>query len=227
MRGATPDDLKGAANRWLTDGVYIADVLPFPDYKAAATGADRSKLPALGPPPELKLPKLQRVTLSNGLKVILAERHDVPLVNFWLATDAGYAADQFAKPGTAKLTGALLIDGTRTRNALQITDQTALLGAELRGYSNLDYSYVQLSALKAKLGPSLELFADVIRNPSFPEADFRARTKAAIGCHRAGAERALFHGAARFPETVVWVRPRLRESTDWIGHHRQRAEDHA
>ncbi|MGO4882986.1 MAG: M16 family metallopeptidase [Bryobacteraceae bacterium] len=177
VRGATPDDLKGAANRWLTDGVYIADVLPFPDYKAAATGADRSKLPALGPPPELKLPKLQRVTLSNGLKVILAERHDVPLVNFWLATDAGYAADQFAKPGTAKLTGALLIDGTRTRNALQITDQTALLGAELRGYSNLDYSYVQLSALKAKLGPSLELFADVIRNPSFPEADFKREQK--------------------------------------------------
>jgi len=174
---ATPDDLKAVANRWLTDGVYIAEVLPFPDYKAASTGADRSKAPALGAPPELKLPKLQRVTLSSGLKVILAERHDVPLVNFWLATDAGYAADQFAKPGTAKLTGALLIDGTRTRNALEITDQAALLGAELRGYSGLDFSYVQLSALKAKLGPSLDLFADVIRNPSFPEADFKREQK--------------------------------------------------
>ena len=177
VREATPDDLKVVANRWLTDGVYIADVLPFPDYKAASTGADRSKAPALGAPPELKLPKLQRVTLSNGLKVILAERHDVPLVNFWLATDAGYAADQFAKPGTAKLAGALLIDGTRTRNALEIADQTALLGAELRGFSGLDFSYVQLSALKAKLGPSLDLFADVIRNPSFPEADFKREQK--------------------------------------------------
>lgn len=177
VREATPDDLKAVANRWLTDGVYIADVLPFPDYKAASTGADRSKAPALGAPPELKLPKLQRVTLSNGLKVILAERHDVPLVNFWLATDAGYAADQFAKPGTAKLSGALLIDGTRTRNALEITDQTALLGAELQGFSGLDFSYVQLSALKAKLGPSLDLFADVIRNPSFPEADFKREQK--------------------------------------------------
>lgn len=177
VREATPGDLKAVANRWLTDGVYIADVLPFPDYKAASSGADRSNAPTLGAPPELKLPKLQRVTLSNGLKVILAERHDVPLVNFWLATDAGYAADQFAKPGTAKLTGALLIDGTRTRNALEITDQTALLGAELRGFSGLDLSYVQLSALKAKLGPSLDLFADVIRNPSFPEADFKREQK--------------------------------------------------
>jgi len=177
VREATAEDLKSAASRWLTDGVYIANVLPFPDYKAATAGADRSKSPALGTPPELKLPKLQRVTLSNGLKVILAERHDVPLVNFWLATDAGYAADQFAKPGTAKLTGALLIDGTRTRNALEINDQTALLGAEVRGYAGLDFSYVQLSALKAKLGPSLEIFADVIQNPSFPEADFKREQK--------------------------------------------------
>jgi zinc protease len=177
VQQATADDLKSAANRWLTDGVYIADVMPFPDYQAASIGADRSKSPALGAPPELKLPKLQRVTLSNGLKVILAERHDVPLVNLWLSTDAGYAADQFTKPGTAKLAGALLVDGTNTRNALQINDQTAMLGADLRGYSSLDYSYVQLSTLKSKLGPSLELFADVIQHPSFPEADFQREKK--------------------------------------------------
>jgi len=177
IREATAGDLKSVANRWLSDGVYIADVLPFPDYKAASVGADRSKAPALGAPPELKLPKLQRVTLSNGLKVILAERHDVPLVNFWLDTDAGYAADQFSKPGTAKLTGALLVDGTRTRTALQINDQAALLGAELSANAGLDVSYVRLSALKSKLGPSLELFADVIRNPAFPEADFKREQK--------------------------------------------------
>jgi len=61
--------------------VYILEVTPFPDFKAEANGADRSKMPTPGAPPELKLPKLQRSTLSNGLKVILAERHEVPLVN--------------------------------------------------------------------------------------------------------------------------------------------------
>ena len=177
MREATAEDLKSAANRWLADGVYIAEVLPFPDYKTAAADADRSHAPALGAPPELKLPKLQRATLSNGLKVILAERHEVPLVNFWMAADAGYAADQFATPGTAKLTGTLLIDGTRTRSALEISDQTALLGAQLQGSSNLDFSFVRLSALKSKLDPSLDLFADVILNPSFPEADFKREQK--------------------------------------------------
>jgi zinc protease len=177
VREATAEDLKAAANRWLADGVYIADVLPFPEYKAAQSGADRSKAPALGTPPELRLPKLQRATLANGLKVVLAERHDVPLVNCWMATDAGSAADQLAIPGTAKLMGTLLIDGTATRNALEINDQSAMLGTQLRGYSNLDFSYVRLSALKARLDPSLELFADVILNPSFPEADFKREQK--------------------------------------------------
>ncbi|HEY6337542.1 MAG TPA: pitrilysin family protein [Candidatus Sulfotelmatobacter sp.] len=177
VREATREDLKAAANRWLSDGVYIVQVVPFADYKADKTEADRSKTPALSTPPELKLPQLQRASLSNGLKIILAERHEVPLVHLWLATDAGYAADQFAKPGTAKLTATMLTDGTATKNALQVNDQAALLGANLTGYSNLDFSYVSLSALKAKLEPSLDLFADVILNPSFPEADFKREQK--------------------------------------------------
>jgi zinc protease len=177
VHDASAEDLKGAANRWLSDGVYIAEVQPFPDYKAASAAVDRSKPPALGTPPELKLPKLERATLSNGLKIILAERPGLPLVSFWMTADAGYAADHSAAPGTAKLMSALLVDGTRTRNALQINDQTALLGARLLAYSDLDFSYVQLSALKEKLDPSLELFGDVILNPSFPDADFKREQK--------------------------------------------------
>src|SRR5690348_15171244 len=177
VQEATVEDLKAAANRWLSDGVYILDVYPFPDYKAAATGADRSKPPETGTPPNLKLPKLQRAALSNGLKIILAERHEVPLVHFWMATDAGYAADQFAAPGTASMTSSLLDGGTTTRSALQISEQLALLGAEVRAYSNLDMSFVELSSLKEKLDPSLDLFADVILNPVFPEADFKRQQK--------------------------------------------------
>lgn len=185
VQEATAEDLKAAANRWLSDGVYILEVHPFPQYKTAATGVDRSKPPQTGTPPNLKLPKLQRTTLSNGLKVILAERREVPLVHFWMTTDAGYAADQSAAPGTASMTSALLDGGTKTRSALQISDQLALLGAELRAFSNLDLSIVQMSALKAKLDPSLDLFADVILNPAFPEADFKRQQKQTL----AGIER--------------------------------------
>jgi zinc protease len=177
VQEATAEDLKAAANKWLTDGVYILEVDPFPDYKTASTGADRSKPPDVGAPPELKLPKLQRATLSNGLKIVLAERHEVPLVNFTLAADAGYASDGSSSPGTANLAMLVLTDGTRTRNALQISDELELLGATLRGSSNLDLSFVSLSALTAKLDPSLDLFADVILNPSYPENEVKREQK--------------------------------------------------
>ena len=145
---------------------------PFPSYKTDSTGADHSKLPETGTPPELKLPTLERATLSNGLKVILAERHEIPVADFWLQVNAGYAADQFASPGTASMTTSLLDGGTHKRTALQISEETALLGAQLRASSNLDTSTVFLSALKNNLDRSLELYADVILNPVFPEEDF-------------------------------------------------------
>ena len=172
VQDATPEDLKSAARRWLSDGVYALEVHPFPSYKTDSTGADRSKLPETGTPPELKLPTLERATLSNGLKVILAERHEIPVADFWLQVNAGYAADQFASPGTASMTTSLLDGGTHKRTALQISEETALLGAQLRASSNLDTSTVFLSALKNNLDRSLELYADVILNPVFPEEDF-------------------------------------------------------
>jgi zinc protease len=180
MQDATADDLKSAARRWLSDGVYALEVHPFPTYKNAATGADRSKMPDIGAPPELKLPKLERATLSNGLKVVLAERHEIPVVNFRLQVDAGYAADQFAAPGTASMTTSLLDGGTEKRTALQISEEAALLGAQLSASSDLDTSRVILSALKSNLDRSLDLYADVILHPAFPEADFRRLQKQQI-----------------------------------------------
>jgi zinc protease len=182
---ATAEDLRAAAQRWLSDGVYILQVDSFPDYKTASAGADRSKAPDTGTPPELKLPKLQRTTLSNGLKVILAERHEVPLVDFTLASDAGFASDASTSPGTANLAMLVLTDGTRTRDALKISDELESIGATLKGSSNLDLSFVSLSALTAKLDPSLDLFADVVLNPSFPENEVKREQKLVL----AGIER--------------------------------------
>jgi len=180
VQAATAEDLKAVANRWLTDGVYVLEVRPFPTYKTAATGADRSRAPSTGAPPALKLPKLERTKLSNGLKVVLAERHEVPLVTMWLNVDAGYAADQSAAPGTATMTMALLNGGTKTRTALQISDEQASLGAQVGAFSNLDTSIVRLSALKTKLDASLALYADVVLNPVFPDSDFKRQQKLQI-----------------------------------------------
>ena len=102
----------------LVDGVYVLSVLPFPALKPEDTAVDRSRLPSLGHSPALKLPALQRDTLSNGLKIVLAERHEIPVVNFWLEVDAGFAADQSARPAPPRLMSALLTSGTERRTAL-------------------------------------------------------------------------------------------------------------
>jgi zinc protease len=180
VQDATVQDLKSAARRWLADGVYVLEVHPYPAYKTGTESADRSKMPDTGTPPQLELPKLERATLSNGLKVILAQRHEIPVVELRLQVDAGYAADQFATPGAESMTAALLTGGTTKRTALEISEETASLGAQVGVSSGLDGSTVTLSALKSNLDRSLDLYADVILHPAFPESDFRRQQKQQI-----------------------------------------------
>jgi len=173
---ATAKDLKVAANRWLSDGVYILEIHPFPAYSASSEDADRSTLPDVGDFPSLRFPDLEKITLTNGMKVILAERHDIPVVDFNWMFDAGYAADQFGLPGTASMAMNMLDEGTKTRSALAISAEKDRLGANLGSGSGLDICTVSLSALKENLDESLALAADVILNPVFPE-DELARLK--------------------------------------------------
>ena len=112
---------------------------------------------------------MQRTTLSNGLKVLLLERRTTPLVNMTLAVDAGYAADDPAKAGAASLALDLMDDGTKTRDTFRIVDELDALGARLTTGSTLDLSLVRLRALPKHLSASLEIFADVVVNPAFPQ----------------------------------------------------------
>src|SRR5688572_332645 len=172
-REATADDLRKAAQDWLSDGVYNLEVHPFPPFETAKTGVDRSKVPDPTIRPEVKFPDMLHTNLANGLKIVLAERHTAPLVHFVFQFDAGYASDKLSSPGTAKLAMNMLDEGTKKRTSLEIDEEASRLGAVIGTGSDLDTSSVSLSALKANLDPSLELFADVILNPAFPETDFK------------------------------------------------------
>ncbi len=180
MAGASAAQVRGAAVRWLSDGDYTLQVDPFPEYATATNGADRSKLPEVGAPPEAKFPSLERDTLSNGLTIVLARRTSIPQVELDLLLDAGFASDQFALPGTASLAMSMLDEGTATRSALQISDRLADLGATLGTASRLDVSSVSMQALTAQLDPSLELYADVILHPAFRQADLERLRKQRI-----------------------------------------------
>lgn len=177
IKKAAGSSLKLTAKKWLSQGDYILSILPYEEYSVTPSEVDRTKIPEAGVAPDVVFPQLQRAVLSNGLKVVLAERHSVPVVNFNLVLDAGFAADQFTLPGTAALAMAMIDEGTKKRNSLKISEELALAGAYLAAGSSLDTSSVRLSALKANLDKSLEIYADVILNPSFPEADFQRLKK--------------------------------------------------
>ena len=177
VRQATTTKLTGTARQWLTDGVYTLEVHPYPEFQTASAAADRSKLPVPGTPAEAMFPELERATLSNGLKIVLARRPSIPQVRFDLVLDAGFAADKSAIPGTASMTLAMMDEGTTRRNAIQISDELAQLGAKLSTGSRLDVSSVSLEALKENLDPSLAVYADVVLHPSFPRQDFERLKK--------------------------------------------------
>jgi len=173
IKDATPATVKKAMNDWLSDGDFILQIDPYPTGLAASnTGLDRSKAPQAGKAMSLKLPPMQRTTLSNGLKVVLAERHEAPIVNLQMLVDSGYAADTAAMPGVASFALRMLEEGTARRSSLQIGEELESLGANFGSGANLDGAFVSMNALKATLAPSLAIYADLVLNPAFPQNEF-------------------------------------------------------
>jgi zinc protease len=172
VKAATPASVKKAANDWLSDGDYVLEVHPYPTTFKTDAKLDRSKEPAPGDPVSLKLPSLQKATLSNGLKVVLAERHSAPVVNFTLMVDSGYSADPADATGTVSFEQRMLEEGTPTRDSLKIGEELESLSANFNAGAGLDYSVVSLNTLKSTMDPSLEIYADLILHPAFPEKEF-------------------------------------------------------
>lgn len=169
---ATAEDMMKVCREWLTSGKYVLVCTPFPSLTAAASGVDRSKLPELGTAVPSSFPALQKATLRNGLNVILAQRKGVPTIVGNLVVNSGYAADIKAKPGLVSLAMDLLDEGTKNFSTLEISDKLQLLGASLWTGADLDESYLSFTTLKQTFEPTLELVADVLLNPSFPESEF-------------------------------------------------------
>lgn len=140
-------------------------------FSVAAMAQDRSTPPALGPPPTLNLPSIQKRTLSNGLPVWVIESPEVPIVQVNLVVRAGSGDDTTGKFGLASLTAAMLDEGAGTRSALELADAVDFLGANLTTTSGFDSSAVRLNVPVARLADALPLMADVILRPAFPVAE--------------------------------------------------------
>jgi zinc protease len=171
IAAATPSSVRDTAKEWLGDGAFVMVIEPVPPLAAAKEGADRSKMPAPETPAEARFPRLQRAKLPNGLEVVLAERTGAETVRADLVVGAGYADDPAPLPGTARLTGALLSGGTKSRSSLELRRWGDRLGAEVVVETALDTSRVILSTLRESIDPSLEFLAEVSLRPAFPAAE--------------------------------------------------------
>ncbi len=188
LREATPHSVQNSLKTWLGQGHLRLRVEPSTPGRTSGQDVDRSQLPEPGQAKPLTLPPMQRARLSNGLEVVLLERRELPLVEVRLLSRGGYAADPKGMEGLATLSMGMLDEGTTTRSALDIASELDSLGASVSSGASLDLASVSLSAVSTRLEPALDIYRDIIRNPTFPAAEIerlRPRILAGIAQEKA------------------------------------------
>lgn len=159
-------------------GVSVAALLLFlAPLSALRAQPDRSGPPKLGPPPALKLPPIQHLKLTNGIPVILLEKHAVPVVQIDLVVKAGASMDPAGKSGLASLTATMLMEGAGPRDALQLADAIDYLGASIGTGAGQHTTGISLHTPVSKLDSALALLADIARRPAFQGADLERKKK--------------------------------------------------
>jgi predicted Zn-dependent peptidase len=137
----------------------------------------------------VKLPKAQEATLSNGLQVVLLENHKVPTFSMQMVVLSGGLSDPQTARGVASFTASLLREGTTKRSSKDISEQSESLGAVIGANAGLAgfTSNVTAAGLVENLDQTLDIFADVVRNPAFPaeEVDkYKTRSLAQLPLQR-------------------------------------------
>ena len=154
---------------------------------SGAPGVDRAVPPAPVPLRPFHVPDVHRRTLSNGLKVLVAESHDLPVVSFGVLLPAGAAVEEDARAGLAVLTGDLLESGAGGRSGARIAEELEGLGVLQDSAVSWDSTHVGFTALRSTLEPAAEILADLLLRPAFPEdevARLRTERLAAIAQRR-------------------------------------------
>jgi len=165
FRTPTADEHPLAPNPSARDEADAATLQP------RAFDVDRSQLPPVGEIADLRFPTIEHARLSNGIEVVFARRAAVPVVRVSVQFDAGYAADSRDQAGLQSFMAALLDEGTATLNSEQLAAARERLGAQITTGASLDRTTVTLVALKPFLAPSLDLMADIIKNPAFSQQE--------------------------------------------------------
>src|SRR5215212_11154776 len=135
-------------------------------------GIANAQTPQATPPPPASprsgtFPKPVEQTLPNGLRVIVIERRETPLISAQLLIKNGGEVDPPELAGLADMTANLLTKGTQTRDATKIAQEVESLGASLDSGARWDSSFAIVSGMSSKIPQAMEILADVVRRPTF------------------------------------------------------------
>jgi len=219
----TPDDVKRVAKQYLTANRIRLDVNPgaptprpseaevdrskqtpveSPKIAEVKDTFDRSKMPEVGPPPKYTPPSVTRRKLSNGLEVLIAERHELPILTLNLVVKGGENLVPNGKEGLASMTADLLTEGTKSRNALELAGALSEIGASINADGKLEASSLSLTALTKHTERGLELYTDVLLNPSFPEKELNRLRVQRLAILKARLDRAEGISGVVFPRLL-------------------------
>ncbi len=135
------------------------------------TTADVIKRPTPGPSRDYRFPVFERLTLSNGLRVVVAPVSKLPITTVLALFDAGAAADPQGHEGVALLTARALAEGTEQSDGAELAARFERLGTALDASADWDSATLRITVTSERLPAALALLAEVIRVPSFPERE--------------------------------------------------------
>jgi zinc protease len=178
-RSATAERVQATAAKWLnTRSRLIVRFHPETSRRDVEVAQlDRSKQPSLGADRAYTAPEVKTAKLENGLEIYVVERKDLPKVAVSLATKVGIVVDPAEKAGVARLAYQTMDMGTKTRKALEIEDALGDLGTSLQQNADREVSTIAFEVLKRNLTSALPIFADVVRNPTYPVPEIEREKK--------------------------------------------------
>ncbi|MDD5198871.1 MAG: pitrilysin family protein [Terrimicrobiaceae bacterium] len=171
----TPDDLKRVANRYLID-----DHLNVTSLNPAGSLAKKAVQPA-----GARETDVQKFELPNGLRLLVREDHKVPLVSLVAVFKGGLLAEAPASNGTARLMASSMLKGTASRTAEQIAGQIESVGGDISSDSGNNSFTISAGVMKPDLKLGLDLLADVLTNPTFPEDEVKTEQAAQLAAIKA------------------------------------------
>ena len=192
-------------------------------YNKAKDDFDRSKHPAPGANPVIKLPDFWKENYTNGLQVIGTEDNDLPMASMLISFPAGHAAEDPTKAGVANMLTDLMNESTMKYSSEEMTTELEKLGSEISISSDRENVYVNVFSLKKNLTRTLELLQEKLFHPKFDEEEFNTAKSQNVAAIDNNATRAatiadnvyskLLYGSHIFGIPVVGTKKTLESIT--------------